>query len=499
MSTVPLVNVLLIAHSQFRGLLCGVARRLRDEQGTNVHLLCSTKEEVQYYQRRHRELFASIAVNDALYAGCRQSISDANAVIATARTNEAWLGTTINELAVSDRHLGRGYALGGLYHPRSRISENTSYLQMLNGFNRLIEFWRRELATKKPDLIVNGDKVAALICRREGIPYRTIAPSRYQTYFQWARSEYYDNPAIEQSFRRLSDAPQAELPAPYQAHLALRQVFLRESSLRGFLTKSGKLLLRRAYWRLRGYEKGRGYRVRSELRYLYRQWRDRRQLTGRATVPLSSLEGQPFVYYPLHTEPETALQMLSPEYFYQLSCIAALSRDLPAGVLLAVKDIYYAVGRRPADFYTQIREFKNVVLLDMLELGLEVVRKCNAVATITGTGGFEGAVLGKPVITFGRHNQYNCLPHVFVVTDERDLKGHLAAALSADYNPRQAARDGARLLQAVIENSFDLKDFSITEPERAGEEVIDAAYRSLVGGLAATAPGMVAAGSVTAR
>jgi hypothetical protein len=498
MSGQPLASVLLTAHSQFRGLLCGVARRLGDEQGARVHLLCTTKEQVQYYQRRQPDLFASIAVNDALYAGCRLPVSDPAAVVAEARGNEDWLGTTINELAVSDRHLGRGYALGGLYHPRSRISENTSYLQMLHGFNRLIEFWRGQIAARKPDLVLNGDKVAALICRREGIPYRTIAPSRYQTYFQWARSEFYENPEIEQSFRRLRQVPPAQLPQPYQAHLALRQVFLRESSLPGFLGKSGKLLLRRAYWRLRGYEKGRGYRVRSELRYLYRQWRDRRQLTGPATVSLSSLEGRPFVYYPLHTEPETALQMLSPEYFYQLSCIAALSRDLPAGVLLAVKDIYYAVGRRPADFYTQIREFKNVVLLDMLELGLEVVRKCSAVATITGTGGFEGAVLGKPVITFGRHNQYNCLPHVFVVTDERELKGHLRRALSPDFDPEQAARDGARLLQAVIDNSFDLKDFSITEPEKAGAEVIDAAYRSLVEGLGEAAAEKAAAGSAAA-
>ena len=65
---------------------------------------------------------------------------------------------------------------------------------------------------------------------------------------------------------------------------------------------------------------------------------------------------------------------MSPEYFYQLSCIAALSRDLPAGAILVVKETLAATGRRPRDFYAQIKEFKNVVMLDIRELGLEVVR-----------------------------------------------------------------------------------------------------------------------------
>ena len=100
--------------------------------------------------------------------------------------------------------------------------------------------------------------------------------------------------------------------------------------------------------------KARGYYTGEELRYFIRRWRDRRALTGTRLAKLSDMKGTRFVFYPLHTEPETALLQLSPEYFYQLSAIAALSRDLPAGVMLAVKETYEAIGRRPADFYGQI-------------------------------------------------------------------------------------------------------------------------------------------------
>jgi hypothetical protein len=267
--------------------------------------------------------------------------------------------------------------------------------------------------------------------------------------------------------------------------MALRKRFVRDVALAGVARRCATILLRHAYWRLRGYAKAKGYYPLEEVAYIRRRRADMLRLEA-LSRPLSSLEGRRFVYYPLHTEPETALQTLSPEYFYQLSAIAALARDLPAGVMLAVKETYEAVGRRPADFYRQIAEFKNVVILDMLELGLEVVRKADAVATITGTGGFEGAVLGKPVISFGRHNQYNILAHVYTVTDETRLEDDLRRALDPGFDRAKARRDGARFLEATKTISFDLAGFHHAAADSVEAGVLDAAYRSLIDGLGGT-------------
>ncbi len=202
-------------------------------------------------------------------------------------------------------------------------------------------------------------------------------------------------------------------------------------------------------------------------------------LEKRATLRLADLSDRPFVYYPLHMEPEIALQGMSPEYFFQLGCIAAISRDLPAGTLLVVKETLAALGRRPADFYDQIRAFKNVVMIDPLEFGLDVVRQCAAVATITGTGGFEGAVMGKPVISFGRHNQYNFLPHVSLVTDESKLAEHIRDALDEDSDYAARQRDGARFLAAVKASSFDLEGFDVLNAASVEDVVVDRAYTAL--------------------
>ena len=476
-------TVFMQAHSQYRGLLVGVARRLRSDLNVAVNLYCANAQEVAHYTRIDPDggLFASIMADNHLYPAAAKPVTDSAAVIDEARGNEAWLGLPINTLALADRHLGRGYALGGFNHPRSRRSELTSYQQMLQGFNAQIDFWRGEFENHRPALLINGGRVPGKIAARLGVPFRTLSGSRYKNLHQWAHNEYFENPAVEDAYRTLSRSGDiaADIEAPYDSHITLRGKSIAASSTLGLLRGLADRALRHAWWNLRGYEKAKGYYMTDEMRYLIRRWRDHRTLEGRAPLRLSDLSDQPFVYYPLHMEPEVALQGMSPEYFFQLGCIAAVSRDLPAGTLLAVKETFAALGRRPADFYDQIRAFKNVVMIDPLEFGLDVVRQCAVVVTITGTGGFEGAVIGKPVISFGRHNQYNILPHVSVVTDELNLAEYIRDALDEDADHATWRRDGARFLAAVKASSFDLEGFNVLDAAAVEDVVVDRAYAAL--------------------
>ena len=88
--------------------------------------------------------------------------------------------------------------------------------------------------------------------------------------------------------------------------------------------------------------------------------------------------------------------------------------------------------------------------------------------------------MGKPVISFGRHNQYNVLPHVTVVVREEDLAPALRAALIEGVDRDQALRDGARFLQAVLDNSFDMAAYDINDPETVPAEILTAACDRLV-------------------
>ncbi len=467
--------------SAFRYIYLALLETIRARHDCVIHLYCNTEQDAKFYALYlNSGLVDSITRTAVLYQAIVRRDLDEETVLSRALALEAQLGTTINRLAVTDRHLGRGYALGGFHHPRSRYSEQTNYLQMVHGYNELVDFWAREIEEKRPTLMVNCGLVAELLAKADGIPVRGMIGSRYENYYYWGRNEFYETPEVEAAYHALEDAPESGDVDPYLSHMSLRKKFLRDTTLWGLARRMGHLTARKAYWRLRRYEKAKAYFLKDELAFCWREWRDTRKLDGASALSVADLGWGQIVYYPLHTEPETALQAFSPEYFYQLSCIAALSRDLPAGVRLAVKETYAGVGRRPTDFYAQIREFKNVVMIKMMELGPEVIRRADAVATITGTGGFEAAVMGKPVISFGRHNIYNFLAHVLCVTDETELKSHLAAALGRQIDPARAVRDGARFLTAVQATSFDLGEFDLVDLDRFDPATIETAYGSLL-------------------
>ena len=473
------------AHSEYRGLQFAIAEQFAKKYNSSITIYCATEQEKSYWVRNAGHI-ADIAVSSALYETARLPVDDVASLMARARRYEAEFDLTTNSLAVSDRHLGRGYSLGGFKHPRSQISERTSYPQMVAAFVSEFEFWNREYDEHSPTLVLGYNKVQALIARHRGIHFRILGGARYKNYYQWFQNEFFENPRVEEAYRN-ADEVRFEcgdsIVAPYKAHMDTRASFYRDVQLSHVLKESLLTTLRYYYWKLRGYEKARGYLLSERLAYPWRRWSDTKLLSGKISIPLSALKGQNFVYYPLHTEPEVALQGLSPEYFYQLSCIAALSRDLPAGTLLAVKETFEATGRRPTDFYRQIAEFKNVVLLDMLELGPDVIAASDAVVTITGTAGLEGVVMGKPVITFGQHNSYNFLEHVSVVTEESQLRGYLKHALSGDFDSAAALHEGKRFLQSLVSCSFDLQGYNVLDPETVTDEQGQIAFDALLASL----------------
>lgn len=457
--------VALYARSETRYLMTAIAAELKRRTGAAIVLYCGNRQEADFYTGLNRDaLFADIVDFEPQLHDRITRLPAGDALSTVARGWEHRLGITLNVLAVANRHLGRGYALGGFYHPRSRMSEHSDYDDLLRHYCATLAYWDEELATRGIDLMLNGSKETALIARARGIPYRVLNGSRYRNLHNWSWNEFFESPEIEPAYRSLDESEieiePVEIEAPYTSHLQVRAWFMSQRHALPLVKRSAYEIAKYGYWRLRGYKKGRGYYLHENLKYFYRVWAENRRLARLARTQLSELAGRRFAFYPLHLEPEVSLQGLSPEYFYQLSLIAAVSRDLPAGVILAVKEHITAIGRRPADFYRQIAEFKNVVLLDPTELGLTCVRQAAATVTICGTAGLEAALLGKPVIAFGRHNVYGFLPHVRVVTDESRLAEYLREALDGSMPNERTRRDGARLLAAVKSCSFDLRDYS---------------------------------------
>lgn len=479
--SIGIKRIIVTPHDQFRGLFCGLIRSLNNF-GAVIRIVVANRQKAQYWRQAASGLNnVTVEVGDRLYSVAREPIRDLASVIRRARSIEDELGITINHLSVRDRHLGRGYALGGFYHPRSRISENCNYHQMIAAYVAEFDFWRSEIERFDPDLILNCGEIPWRLAMKSCRNYRVLAGSRHGGLYQWAHSEYFENPAVEEQFRAIGNSlDPIDQISPYTANAIYVSKFASSIQPATILTDNIRALAQFAYWKIRGYEKAKGYYLRDNIRHRWFARSAYKKMTSRTMVTLEKLKGQPFVYYPLHTEPEAALQGLSPEYTFQLETIVRLARVLPAGILLAVKETQPAIGRRPKDFYDQIADLKNVVLINIEERGVDVVAASAAVATITGTAGLEAAVLGKPVISFGFRNQYGFLTHVFQVRDEDSLRRSVNLALATDFDFGRAALDGARFLQALKDISFDLLGYDFMQPDVVCPEMIEVLTEALV-------------------
>ncbi len=122
----------------------------------------------------------------------------------------------------------------------------------------------------------------------------------------------------------------------------------------------------------------------------------------------------PFAFFPLHFEPEVALQVYAQNYVKkQLSLIRQIAASLPSGTSLVVKDHPRAAGYRHYSFYDELLNIPNVVLADATLSAASIIQKADLITIISGTIGLEAALCKKPVITFG-HTEYAAMPEHMV-------------------------------------------------------------------------------------
>jgi len=109
-----------------------------------------------------------------------------------------------------------------------------------------------------------------------------------------------------------------------------------------------------------------------------------------------------YIYYPLHVEPESTTMILSEHMTNQLSLIEHLSKNLPAGWKLLVKEHIPMLGRRPAGFYKRIRHIPDVHMISPFEDTFTLIKNAKIVCVLSGTAGWEAIQLGIPIIIFGK-------------------------------------------------------------------------------------------------
>lgn len=150
------------------------------------------------------------------------------------------------------------------------------------------------------------------------------------------------------------------------------------------------------------------------LRVMQQRLRRLARIRGAGLLGLfdEPVEGEKFVLYPIHFQPEASTLVQAPMYVDQLALLEDMARSLPVGYRLYVKEHLSNRGRRPLEFYNAIRRIPAVRLLGPDADTWALIKQASAIAVITGTMGWEGLLFDKPVVTFG-DVFYNQVPSVY--------------------------------------------------------------------------------------
>ncbi len=311
------------------------------------------------------------------------------------------------------------------YWPVTTDAENKYWLEL--NYKNII----RILDEYKPELILDTDNaelqrtVLTEVAYKRGIPYATIEYSKYG-YYKYP--SFQNSCGIDPYFKELYDQAMELDEDGLSEEYAYIRDFRAKSSImnkefdgsvtsqyeRTPLIKSMKIMLGKwnYFWNQdhtaknikRKKQSGMLYATTPEyLKYYLDVERIKRKLLVPNKYFENPVEGEKYVYMPLHLIPESSVFVKASFYVDELNLMEQISKSLPAGWKLYVKEHQAMLGERDLSFYKKAAELANVrvVQLNYYKDPKPWITKSLGVVTITGTAAYEAALMGKRSIVFG--------------------------------------------------------------------------------------------------
>jgi hypothetical protein len=199
-------------------------------------------------------------------------------------------------------------------------------------------------------------------------------------------------------------------------------------------------------------------KLRSMPLRLHSSWRKRQLHASYRSVEVASLPAQPFVVYFMHYQPERSSLPVGQSFSQQWLAIRALASALPAGWKLLVRE-HPTTWLRPLDpfvrtrsIYEDIASLAGTALCSMDIDTFELVDRASAVATLTGSVGFQALIRRKPVLALGLA-PYKDHPACCRVTSIGDAADALARIASGECTTRLTDAEMEAYLAWIERNS----------------------------------------------
>lgn len=384
---------------------------------------------------------------------------------------------------VADRRLFMGRDCAYSQDYRRRFTDDELSCILLRGLDRVSGLFD----TLKPDLVLGFicvtmlDYLAYLIASARGIPFLNLRPTRVGDRVALASTLNDPSPQFAHEYQRLLTNPVEggqqeavdyirrvrEKHGRYEGVIRPSSRPAAKANVRRLLHFGGMVAALRRYASYRSGPAASDNHVPNPLRAMYFA-AVKNPIRARAAIRLlrtccirdsEQLQGQRYLFYPLHTEPEVSLLVYGRPFVNQIEVIRWLAMSAPADMVVVVKEHPWMVGKRTLGAYRKLLEIPRVRLADPAVDARSLVQNAAIVAVITGSVALEAAILGRPVITFGEC-PYNLLPPSMVrrCGDVRTLPLAISSLLEEYASDEVALRT---YVQAAFRTSVSLNLYSV--------------------------------------
>lgn len=172
---------------------------------------------------------------------------------------------------------------------------------------------------------------------------------------------------------------------------------------------------------------------------------------------------EPYVYFPLHLQPELTTTGFGGKYSDQLDAIERISDMIPHGWRVLVKENpKQDYQQRGAEFFRRLSTIKNATYIAKEVDTYYLMAHSQFVATITGTAGWESITGGKPCLVFGLA-WYAQIPGVIKYTPTITVDEILKTNIDQKDQKSAFEKMYRKTRQGLVDTGYHriLKDYSI--------------------------------------
>ena len=309
----------------------------------------------------------------------------------------------------------------------TKITKEQNYY--FNYFEKIISKYAVDLVIARPDDVIGF--ALNNIAKKLKIPSTMQMSTRISGYMFWPCGAYLNGEQLKIASKKINYKSEIILNDDNKIGLS-QDKYIRVLSFKATFNEIVFNFKDRLNWIIKDIKRGKlGKRAPliPKIIHIVKRYMAHRYFQRIFVSDMKIINSRPYIYFPLPMEPEYNTHSLSKEFINVHAMVQQVAVSLPSGYNLVIKEHTPNIGFKKRQFYKSLMKLPNVLIVNYILPGTELVDNAAAVMTISGTAAVEAAERGKMAIVFASSVEYMHLSNILLGHSMRDLPETIKKAL----------------------------------------------------------------------